>query len=135
VCFDRLSNRATGLPRFNMPFELGLFLGLARKMNRACLVVDRDRYRYQQFLSDISGQDIAAHNNDPRIAIRVVREWLRGHQREGAVPGGVHIWRRYEKFRKKLPSICRSLNLEPSEMIFNDYATVVGEWLKNNETF
>lgn len=35
----------TGLPRFNMPLELGLIL-------------DRARYRYQQFCSDIAGQDI-----------------------------------------------------------------------------
>jgi hypothetical protein len=35
----------TGLPRFTMPLELGLIL-------------DRARYRYQQFCSDIAGQDI-----------------------------------------------------------------------------
>ena len=53
----------TGLPRFNMPLELGLFLGAKRFGSRtdkpkACLILDRARYRYQQFCSDIAGQDI-----------------------------------------------------------------------------
>ncbi|MCH7713058.1 MAG: hypothetical protein IIC99_05500 [Chloroflexi bacterium] len=49
---------ATGLPRFNMPFELGLFLGarsFGGKVQRAkrCLIIDKEQYRYQQFLSDL----------------------------------------------------------------------------------
>jgi hypothetical protein len=52
------------LPRFNMPFELGIFIGAAhilkpRSLKRRALVLDRDRYRYQKFLSDIAGQDKA----------------------------------------------------------------------------
>ncbi len=39
-----------GLPRFNMPLELGLFLGAARfgsgpQTRKSCLVLDRERYR------------------------------------------------------------------------------------------
>src|SRR5450830_388350 len=47
------------LPRFNMPFELGLFLGLnaRRTGNHApCLILDREANRYDIFFSDISGQ-------------------------------------------------------------------------------
>ena len=33
-----------------------------------CLIVDRERYRYQQFISDISGQDVEAHDGqEPRL--------------------------------------------------------------------
>ncbi len=58
----------SGLPRFNMPFELGLFLaakkfGTGRQKQKRCLVLDHDRYRYQKFCSDISGQDISSHAN------------------------------------------------------------------------
>ena len=129
-------DRTNRLPHFNMPFELGLFLGIARQAsNRSCLVVDREQYRYQKFISDISGQDIAAHNNDPETAIRIVRNWLRSSQTEGAVPGGAHIWKRYQRFRRRLPNMCSGLHLRPSEMIFNDYATIVDEWLKANQEF
>jgi len=129
-------DRVSRLPRFNMPFELGLFLGIARHASgKSCLGVDRDRYRYQKFISDISGQDIAAHNNEPEAAIRVVRNWLRSSQTEGSVPGGAHIWTRYQSFRRRLPAICSDLRLKPSEMIFNDYATIAAEWIAENAEF
>lgn len=74
-------DRSTGLARFNMPLELGLFLG-ARKFGSALdrtkrsLVLDRAPYRYQKFCSDIAGQDIRSHADDPSRAIRGVRDWL-----------------------------------------------------------
>src|ERR1019366_9449595 len=63
-------DRTTGLARFNMPLELGFFLGAARygsskDREKRCLVLDRERYRYRNFCSDISGQDIRAHNDEP----------------------------------------------------------------------
>ncbi len=129
-------DRVNRLPRFNMPFELGLFLGIARQASdRSCLVVDRESYRYQKFISDISGQDIGIHNNDPKVAVRVVRDWLRSSQTEGDVPGGAHIWKRYQRFQTMLPKLCSETHLTPSELIFNDYATMVGEWLKANQRF
>jgi hypothetical protein len=78
---SRTDLNASGLPRFNMPLELGLFLGAKRfgtgpQKRKSCLVIDRDKYRYQEFISDIAGQDIAAHGNDPAQAIRAVRDWL-----------------------------------------------------------
>jgi hypothetical protein len=60
---DDLSN----LPRFNMPLELGIFLGAKRfgpgiQRKKYCLILDRSAYRYQKFISDIAGQDIRTHN-------------------------------------------------------------------------
>ena len=74
-------DKKTNLPRFNMPLELGLFLGAKRfgagiQKMKVCLVLDRAPHRYQSFISDISGQDIQSHNNEVSEAIRVVREWL-----------------------------------------------------------
>ena len=129
-------DKANRLPRFNMPFELGLFLGITRrKKATSCLVVDRDKYRYQKFLSDISGQDISARNNDPQTAVQVVSGWLRSSRTNVNVPGGEHIWQRYEQFREILPALCEKLHLKPSELIFNDYTTIVGEWLKEHQSF
>ena len=39
-------------------------------------ILDRARYRYQQFCSDIAGQDIRWHDDLPETAIKVVRNWL-----------------------------------------------------------
>ena len=45
------------LPRFNMPLELGIFLGAKRFGGRSsrkhCLIMDRAPYRYKRFISDI----------------------------------------------------------------------------------
>src|SRR5207245_2014448 len=69
------------LPRFNMPLELGIYLGAKRygadihKKKRA-LILDRDQYRYQKFVSDLAGSDITSHDNKPRCAVERTREWL-----------------------------------------------------------
>jgi len=80
----------TNLPRFNMPLELGLFLGAKRfgrpqQRLKICLILDLERYRYQKFISDIAGQDIAAHSGNSRIAIRIVRDWLHQSQFDSRV--------------------------------------------------
>src|SRR5262245_35887468 len=53
-------DRSTKLPRFNMPLELGAFLGAKcfgsqEQRRKACLILDSEKYRYQRFISDISG--------------------------------------------------------------------------------
>lgn len=55
-----------GLPRFNMPLELGLFLGCKHyggptQRNKGSLIFDAVPHRYQSFISDIAGQDIHSH--------------------------------------------------------------------------
>ncbi len=54
------------LPRFNMPLELGIFLGSkvygsGRHREKRGLILDIERFRYQKFCSDIAGQDIRGH--------------------------------------------------------------------------
>ena len=88
---------ATKLPRFNMPFELGLFLaakkfGTGRQKRKIALILDQSGYRYRSALSDISGQDISFHEADPLRAIRDVRDWLDSYQGGAySLPGGEHI--------------------------------------------
>jgi hypothetical protein len=124
------------LPRFNMPLELGLFLsakwfGNGKHRIKSCLILDRKPYRYQKFISDISGQDIVAHNNSPRIAIKVVRNWLSGKSSSGKPPSdGSIIWQRYQDFLKMLPDLCREAKLRHDRLIYKDYIHLVVEWIK-----
>src|SRR5260370_42202316 len=67
---------ASGLPRFNMPLELGMFLaakrfGTGKQRRKVCLVLDTMPYRYQQLISDIAGQDIHVHSNNASEASTV----------------------------------------------------------------
>jgi len=127
-------DEASRLPRFNMPLELGIFLGIKRsgdsvQRRKTCLVLDTERYRYQKFISDISGQDIQAHDAELRKAIRAVRDWLRtasGRQ----LPGGAEIHRRYEMFEAALPALCAHAHLAVAELTFADFAGFAVEWLK-----
>lgn len=125
----------SGLPRFNMPLELGIFLGAKKfgaeeQKRKKCLVLDREQYRYQQFISDIAGQDIQAHNDTPETVVKVVRNWLRNASRRETIPGGSIIWRRYRDFRRDLPQTAREYQLTVEDLIFNDYILLVAQWLE-----
>lgn len=126
-----------GLPRFNMPLELGVFLGAARfgrgrQREKRSLILDHEPYRYQKYLSDIAGQDIRSHGGDPEEAIGRVRDWLDSSPVEPEVirPGGAKIAERYRAFMRELPDICGELHLDPEELTFNNFTTFVVEWLK-----
>ena len=130
---------AWSLPRFNMPLELGLFLGAKRygtgdQRRKLCLILDREPYRYQKYCSDIAGQDIRSHKGEPQEAVRIVRDWLRNATAGSRVviPSGSVMVERYEAFQRALPLMCEKLRLERNELLFNDYTTVAAEWLKVN---
>ena len=130
-------DRQTGLARFNMPLELGFFLGAkrygsAQDRQKCCLVLDRERYRYRNFCSDIAGQDIRAHNDEPRDAIRAVRDWLSTHRHTIQMPGGKAIFERYERFRAQLRVQAADVHLDPKELTFGDYTKLVAGWLTAN---
>ncbi len=123
------------LPRFNMPLELGIFLGAKRfgvekQETKKCLVMDRELYRYQKFISDIAGQDIFVHNNNPEEVVRVVRNWLLTVSDRQTIPGGGIIWKRYQSFLNDLPQVVQGLRLEVEDLeYFNDYIFAIAEWL------
>jgi hypothetical protein len=126
------------LPRFNMPLELGIFLGArrygtARQRRKAGLILDRDRYRFQIFCSDIAGQDIRAHKNEVRFALAAVRNWLQTHLSDARrYPGARTIEARYIAFQRQLPYMCRDLELDVRELTFLDYRQLVEGWRAAN---
>ena len=127
----------TGLPRFNMPLELGLFLGCKRfgaknQSKKRTLILDSEQYRYRQFISDISGQDIRAHGGEPERAIRAVRDWLQATSKRQGLVGGGEIIEHYRRFQVDLPTICREAELETDRLTFIDLSTVVTDWLRAN---
>ena len=127
----------TKLPRFNMPLELGLFLGCKRfgseaQAKKRCVILDSDPYRYRMFISDISGQDIRSHGGEPERAIREVRDWLRTITRRGRLPGGGDIIEHYRRFQNDLPQICSELALEPDRLTFLDFSEATAQWLRNS---
>lgn len=113
------------LPRFNMPLELGLFLGCKRyggkrQQSKVSLIFDADPHRYQVFISDIAGQDIHSHNNDIATAIGELRAWLATASKRNKLPGGKDIHDRYKRFQTDLPALCAELKLQSDEITFKD---------------
>jgi len=138
---SRVELNEYGLPRFNMPLELGLFLGAKRyggaeQRRKSCLVLDTIPFRFQNFISDISGQDITPHGGDPGRIMAAVRNWLASSlaSRERPIPGGTEIARRFERFQAGLPALCRELHIEIHELTFTDYARMVSAWLRDTES-
>ena len=132
---SRTEDKSSGLPRFNMPLELGVFLGakkfgIEEQKRKKCLILDTEPYRYQQFISDIAGQDIQAHNDAPELTVKVVRDWLRTASRRETIPSGGIIWERYQEFMEKLPQMAREGRLIVEELVFNDYTSMVTQWLR-----
>lgn len=126
------------LPRFNMPLELGVFLG-ARQFGgapfrkKSLLILDRDPYRYQVFCSDIAGQDIRAHGNQVSDALTAVRNWLQASDAApGRLPGPKAVLNRYIAFQRQLPLMCAENRLTPSELTFLDRRNLVDAWIQAN---
>ncbi len=131
-------DRATQFPRFNMPLELGLFLGAQEygdpdQNRKRSLVLDTEPFRYQRFCSDIAGQDVRAHRNEPALVISAVRAMLatslHGVER---IPGEAVIRKRYRLFRRELPILCQRLYIRPAELQFVELRSLVEEWIANH---
>jgi len=125
-----------GLPRFNMPLELGLWLGAAQfgdefHRNKKCLILDSQQFRYQKFISDIAGQDPKSHDDEPATVIRRVRDFLLTVWPDGepAPPGGAHIGQRFLEFQSALPLLCGDANLTQDELTFIDRVRLARRWL------
>lgn len=126
----------TGLPRFNMPLELGLFLGCKRfggrtQVVKKCLILDSEPYRYRASTSDIAGQDIHAHGGSPVRAITEVRNWLAALPENRHLPGGGEIGVQYEEFLGDLPALCIPLRRQTEALTFADTTEMIKSWLKD----
>lgn len=128
-----------GLPRFNMPLELGIFLGARRfggtaQKLKKCLILEREKYSYQKFCSDISGQDIRAHQDDPDETIAAIRKWAAPIKKEEVleIPGEGVLSGRYKTFTEELPKLCKKAQITTAELTFSDYVRFVVTWLEQN---
>ncbi|HEX8831059.1 MAG TPA: hypothetical protein VF705_07845, partial [Longimicrobium sp.] len=127
------------LPRFNMPLELGLFLGArafgaGRQKEKRVLILETEPHRYRKFCSDIAGLDVKAHEGDGEKAARAVRNWL-ATALDGSVllPSPSKMAERCRSFVSDLPRICAPLHLDPDELQFVELRTLAEEWIDQNK--
>jgi len=131
------AKRKNELARFNMPFELGMDIGCKRfgsdlHNSKFLLILDQERYRYQQSISDLAGNDIAIHNNEPEKAIRQIRNWLRKLNGTQIDTSANKIWLLYNEFIGDFYQITVEDNLiedDIDEMPWNEYCEYIRNWI------
>ena len=134
---SRTELNSNGLPRFNMPFEFGVFMGAKRfgsksQKTKSCVVFDCDSNRFDEFISDISGQDIKAHNNNPDEVIRKLRNWFNTLGINNPLPGATAIISKYHDYLIAFPDILIKLNLTKNDVQYSDKTQIIEEWIKQN---
>lgn len=126
------------LPRFNMPLELGLFLGAKKfssaqkQKNKHTIIVDRERHRYQRYISDISGQDIMSHENNPEELIRIIRNALNSYRIVAALPSAQIIIADYNAFLLLKPELCTNSELDINDLTYSDKTRLIELYLEFN---
>lgn len=125
------------LPRFNMPFELGLdlgcrYYGTAHLRSKQCLILEKERYRYQKVLSDISGNDIRAHHNDPEQLVQELRDWLRVSCGESLLPAA-KLWSQFNLFRDELETFLQQQGYskrDTESLEMAEYISFAKNWME-----
>jgi hypothetical protein len=133
------SSGGEDLYRLNMAFELGVDFGCklfteggVAKL-KTFLILEKERYRYQRVLSDLSGSDIRNHNNEPEDLVREVRNWFVEEISSRHPPSGTKIWEDFNEFmadfyekREEQGYRAKDLEIMPTR----EYIEFTKEWLE-----
>jgi hypothetical protein len=120
----QLDRKAPRTPRFNMPFELGLAVAVARQRGRDnWLVCETRAFRVQKSLSDLNGTDIFVH--DGTVA-GVFREMCQAFARRRQQPTVAQMWKVYGVLRAGLKQILQDAGARDvySARVFRDISVV-----------
>jgi hypothetical protein len=124
---SRIEHGENELPRFNMPFELGLALGakrFGRRPRDRIKIMVRERYKLPAYLSDLGGNDPDAHENQPEKVIRIVRNYLQRSPRGGVLAGPAKLSADFATFKARLPAIASGIDFAAAEVRgYADYPT------------
>lgn len=98
---------SSGIPRFNMPLELGLALyrGHATKGRHQVFVFERKAYRAQRSTSDINSLDPQIHSGRPKGVMIGLRNIFHQPARATSVP---EMLASFRAVKQKLPELRRN---------------------------
>ncbi len=128
--------------RLNMAFELGIDFGCKlftegeATNSKKFLILEKERFRYQKALSDLSASDIRNHNNEPEDIVHEVRNWFVEEITSHRPPSGTKIWEDFNEFmadfyerREEQGYKARDLEIMPTR----EYTGFIKEWLEERE--
>ena len=105
---SRVQVQRRGVPRFNMPFELGLCCAVAafRNKRHPYYVFEAKAYRLQKSLSDLGGYDPQVHGGTQR---GVLRSLLNCFGTRGTEPTVPELERATRRLNKAIPGLKRDV--------------------------
>lgn len=136
---SRTELNADELPRFNMPFELGLAVAAKKfaskhKSDKIKIMVSKP-YKLPAYLSDLGGNDPSAHNADAQTVIRIVRDFLQHTPSGDVLPGPTKLIGVYQAFQASLPDIAAGIEFQADEVnglkSYRTYLWCVSEFLRS----
>ena len=118
-----------------MPFECGIDFGIKlsnpqKYQNKKFLILEKEQYRYQRVISDISGNDIKAHKNNPEKIIKVVRDWFKPTNND--IPRHKEMWLAFNEFEFDYEDILKEEGYNPKdiyELTFSDVIEYMTNWI------
>lgn len=96
------------------------------------LILEKEPYRYQRVLSDISGNDIKSHRIDPEQVVKVVRDWFK--PTNAAIPMYKEIWLAFVEFEYDYERRLLEVGYDPKDinsLTFSDIIEKMREWVTN----
>ena len=128
----------SGLPRFNMVFELGLVIGCINsgeeQASKKFLVFDSKPHRLDISCSDLKGYDGASHAGDPKEMIISAREWLATSAGRRHLYLPEHLIPEFEEFEERLPGMCTFLMRPVSRIAYTDLCWLMEEFFIEKDT-
>lgn len=123
------------LPRINLPFECGIDFGIKlsnpSQAAKRFLILEKEQFRHQKVISDISGNDIKYHRNEPELLIKAVRDWFKPVMAN--MPFHKGIWLAYCEFETDYENTLRSNGYNPkdiNELTFSDLIEHMTNWIE-----
>ena len=129
-------DKTSKLPRFNMPLELGIFIGAIKFGGRTIhskkeyLILDSQNFRFKSFISDIGGQDIKSYTSTSTV-IRTIRDWL-SNKTDRIIPSAKFINAEYSKFLTDLPELCDNNKWVREELTYDELTSLTISWIELN---
>lgn len=134
VSLDLINN----LPRFNMPFELGIDFGCKEygggsAEGKRFLIFESSKYELKKYLSDLAGCDPVCHEGKPEIVIKEVRKWLFNSVSESdeyhLVPGEKQIQKDFIGFLRELPTTCIDMHIDSTSISYKNVVSLMKGWI------
>lgn len=122
--------------RMNMPFELGIDYGCQKLKGgiwsqKKILILEKERYRFQKALSDLSGSDIKNHNDEVDKVIYAVRDWFITEELNRG-DSGLKVWDNYNEFQAYLYDevVEKDGHKSPDDVQVTEITHHMNEWFK-----